>query len=68
MTPYTGRSFCRLLEENGWILLRIKGSHHIYGKNGRTERISVPVHGNKELSKGLVQHLLKIVNADSASA
>jgi len=56
----TGRAFCRLLEKNGWALKRIKGSHHIYAKEGLPVRLSVPVHGNKTLKRGLQRHLMKI--------
>jgi predicted RNA binding protein YcfA (HicA-like mRNA interferase family) len=34
-----------LLEQHGWALARVHGSHHIYRMEGRPERISVPVHG-----------------------
>jgi hypothetical protein len=32
--PLPGRQFCRLLERNGWSLLRIHSSHHVDGKPG----------------------------------
>jgi len=32
MRPVTGKEFARLVEQGGWKLLRIRGSHHIYGK------------------------------------
>lgn len=53
----TGREVIRLLEENGWLLDRIRGSHHIMIKDGKT--LSVPVHGGKDLGKGLLSKLLK---------
>jgi len=56
----SGKDFCRILERNGWRLARIKGSHHIFTKKGRIERISVPVHGNKPLKLGLLRALMKI--------
>jgi HicA toxin of bacterial toxin-antitoxin, len=34
MRTITGREFARLIERRGWQLLRINGSHHIYGKPG----------------------------------
>jgi predicted RNA binding protein YcfA (HicA-like mRNA interferase family) len=57
--PISGRDLARALERHGWSLLRIQGSHHIYGKTGRTVRISVPIHGNTPLKVGLLRHLLK---------
>ena len=60
MKSVTGKAFSKLLEHNGWTLLRINGSHHIYGKPGSKIRISLPIHRNDALKKGLLKHLLKI--------
>jgi len=57
---WPGREFARLLERHGWQLLRINGSHHIYGKAGSTVRLSVPIHGNRPLKIGLLRHLAKL--------
>jgi predicted RNA binding protein YcfA (HicA-like mRNA interferase family) len=35
---------CRILETNGWLLKRIKGSHHIYAKQGERKVTTVPVY------------------------
>jgi len=59
MKQLSGLAVCRLLEINGWELRRINGSHHIFTKQGRIERISVPVHGNKPLKVGLLKSILK---------
>jgi predicted RNA binding protein YcfA (HicA-like mRNA interferase family) len=58
----SGKDLAKQLELNGWRLLRIQGSHHIYGKEGTVARISVPIHGNRPLKKGLLRHLLKSAN------
>lgn len=60
MKPVSGKALKRVLERHGWVLRRIHGSHHIYGKDGRAVRLSVPVHGNKPLKAGLLAHLLKL--------
>jgi predicted RNA binding protein YcfA (HicA-like mRNA interferase family) len=54
----TGRQLIRLLEKEGWRLDRISGSHHIMVMDQRT--LSVPVHGNKDLGKGLLSALIKL--------
>jgi len=59
MRSMTGRELVRLVERHGWALLRISGSHHIYGKTGSIVRLSIPIHGNKPLKNGLLRHLLK---------
>jgi predicted RNA binding protein YcfA (HicA-like mRNA interferase family) len=59
MKAVSGKVLKRVLESHGWILRRVHGSHHIYGKDGSVVRLSVPVHGNKPLKAGLLAHLLK---------
>lgn len=49
--------FHRLVKKNGWILIRVVGSHYIYRKNGMT--YPVPFHGAKELGKGLENKMKK---------
>ncbi len=55
----SGKELAKLLEQNEWVLLRIQGSHHIYGKPGIASRISVPIHGSKDLKIGLLRKLMK---------
>ncbi len=66
MKPLSGRALCRLLEQNGWTLLRVSGSHHVYGKHGERARLSVPVHGSRPLKQGLQRHLLKLARIDDS--
>lgn len=60
MKAISGKSFARVLERHGWLLLRIHGSHHIYGKDGCAVRLSVPIHGEAPLKIGLLKHLMKM--------
>lgn len=60
MKAISGRDFARLVERYGWKLLRVHGSHHIYGKSGSVVRLSIPVHGGRPLKIGLLRHLLKL--------
>ena len=53
----SGKELIKLLKLNGWTLDRISGSHHIMIKDDKT--LSVPVHGKKDLPKGLLNSLLK---------
>ena len=59
MKSISGKQLCKVLESRGWLLLRINGSHHIYGRPGAIERLTVPVHANQDLKRGLLGHLLK---------
>lgn len=60
MKSISGKDFAKTLEHNGWSLLRIKGSHHIYGKAGSEIRLSVPVHKNQAIKIGLLRHFMKM--------
>ena len=62
MKPMSGKQFSKLLEQNDWRLLRVSGSHHIYGKAGNDARLSVPIHGNEALKIGLLRHLAKLAH------
>jgi predicted RNA binding protein YcfA (HicA-like mRNA interferase family) len=62
MKSVSGRDFARIVERHGWTLLRISGSHHIYGKSGSIVRLSIPIHGNKPLKTGLLRHLAKLAD------
>jgi predicted RNA binding protein YcfA (HicA-like mRNA interferase family) len=60
MKAISGKELSRILERHGWKLLRVHGSHHIYGKEGSIVRLSVPIHGNRPLKAGLLRHFLKM--------
>lgn len=60
MRSVSGRELTRIVERRGWTLLRVSGSHHIYGKPGSIVRLSIPIHGGKALKTGLLRHLLKL--------
>ena len=62
----SGKKLCRLLEDKGWELKRINGSHHIYAKQGINARISVPVHAEKPLKAGLQRHLMKVASLEES--
>ncbi len=59
MKSVSGKELARVLERKGWILLRVQGSHFIYGKSGSNVRLSVPIHRNQPLKIGLLRHLMK---------
>ena len=55
--PLTGKDMGKLLRKHGWIKRRQVGSHHHFYKDGI--RVTVPIHGNKDLDKGLENQILK---------
>jgi predicted RNA binding protein YcfA (HicA-like mRNA interferase family) len=50
------KELIKKLEQNGWKVDRISGSHHIMKKGGKTEII--PLH-NKDLKAGILNAILK---------
>lgn len=65
MKPITGQQLAKLLEKHGWTLLRVHGSHHVYGKSGSNVRLSVPIHENERLKIGLQIHLMKLAGLET---
>lgn len=59
MKAVSGKQLTRIVERHGWKLPRVRGSHHIYGKEGSVVRLSIPIHGNKPLKAGLLKHLMR---------
>ncbi len=61
MKAVSGKRLAQLVKQKGWTLTRVNGSHHVFTKEGRTERVVVPIHGNGSLKIGLQTALMKIV-------
>ncbi|MEA5602585.1 type II toxin-antitoxin system HicA family toxin [Nostoc sp. UHCC 0252] len=60
MKSISGKQLSKIVEQKGWVLQRITGSHHIY-ENPEVEKIlSIPVHCNQNLKVGSLKALMKI--------
>lgn len=55
-----------ILEANGFILKRIKGSHHLYYNKESNKTVTIPVHGNRDLKKGTFYSILKQAGIDKS--
>ena len=62
MKQITGKELAKAIQRRGWQLFRVKGSHHIFLKDGRRERIVIPIHGSQPLKIGLLHALMKIAD------
>jgi len=60
MKAISGKKLAEILQKKGWILIRIKGSHHRFQKDNMS--ISIPIHGNQDLKIGLLKSLMKQAN------
>lgn len=59
MKQVSGKALVRIALDHGWVLDRIKGSHHIMTKEGEDAILTIPVHANKPLKIGLLRALMK---------
>lgn len=66
MKQVSGRDLARLIQQRGWQLARVNGSHHIFTKAGQRERIVIPIHGNTPLKIGLLRAQMKIAGLTEA--
>ncbi len=54
----TPKKVIKILESRGFVLDRVKGSHHIYYNPETKRRVVVPVH-KKDLPKGTLLEILR---------
>ena len=66
MKAVSGKEMCKILERAGWLLDRIKGSHHIYMRPGAVRPVPVPVHGNKILKPGTQRNIMRAAGLTDA--
>ncbi|MBT8420185.1 MAG: type II toxin-antitoxin system HicA family toxin [Gammaproteobacteria bacterium] len=50
-----GKEIIKKLEANGWRLKRVRGSHYMMEKDGSI--IPIPVHGSRDIGKGLLAEI-----------
>jgi len=52
------KKLMELLKSDGWVLRRVKGSHHIFVHSTKSGHVCIP-HPKKDLGIGLVEKILK---------
>ncbi len=57
----SGKDLCKVLEKEGFVLVRQTGSHCIYQKETDEGKVTipVPVHSSRPLKKGTLHSILK---------
>ncbi|MFO0927558.1 MAG: type II toxin-antitoxin system HicA family toxin [Gemmataceae bacterium] len=60
----SGKEMLRFLESQGFIVVRVRGSHHFLERGDK--RTSVPVHGNRTLKIGTLRGILRDVDMSPA--
>ena len=53
------RKLIRLLENDGWYLVRTRGSHRQYKHAHKRGRVTVPGHLNDDIARGTLRSVLK---------
>ena len=66
MKQVSGKELARVIQKRGWVLSRVNGSHHVFSKEGKRERIVIPIHGNQPLKIGLLKTLMKVAELDES--
>ncbi len=54
------RQIEKKVTNDGWVLVRILGSHYQYKKAGCDKLVVIPNHGEKDISIGVLKNLEKI--------
>ena len=55
----TAREVIQIIEADGWYAVKSKGGHRQYRHPVKKGRVTVPVHGSKDLSPATVNSILK---------
>ena len=50
------KDLLKLLQKNGWVVKRVKGSHHIMQKGNKIQIVAIH---NKDVPTGLLEKILK---------
>lgn len=58
------RYLIKILEQNGFIYKRTKGSHQLFYNPVNFKTVIVPVHGGKDMKKGTFLSILKQAGID----
>jgi len=56
----SGKELAKAVQRDGWTLVCVKGSHYIFTKPNRRERMVIPNHSNQPLKIDLLRSLMKI--------
>lgn len=55
----TVNELVKILCKNGWYLHRSGGNHDLYRHKTKTQQLTIPRHGSKEMAKGTYHSILK---------
>ena len=56
--PISGKRLVSILQQRGWVIARVRGSHYIM-RSPEGKKVTVPVHGNRDLPPRTLAGILK---------
>jgi predicted RNA binding protein YcfA (HicA-like mRNA interferase family) len=59
LKTFSGGEICRILEANGFLQVRQRGSHIVMQKRTEDSTITVPVPNHKEIRIGTLQSIIR---------
>lgn len=54
------REIEKKIKADGWVFVRVCGSHYQYSKAGCARSVVIPCHGSKDISIGVISSLERI--------
>lgn len=55
----SARKLIKVLQKKGFVLHRVRGSHHVFIRKSDQLSISVPVHAGHDLGRGITHSILR---------
>ena len=62
LVPISPKKIIKMLLDLGFQNIRSKGSHHFFLNSKTGETTTIPIHGNENLSVGLIKEIMKDIN------
>jgi predicted RNA binding protein YcfA (HicA-like mRNA interferase family) len=57
------REVIKLIEKDGWYLVRVKGDHRQYKHHSKKGLVTISGHFNEDIAKGTLNSILKLKQA-----
>jgi predicted RNA binding protein YcfA (HicA-like mRNA interferase family) len=54
-----GKQIIAQLKKEGWILIKVEGSHYMMKNLELNKKVPIPVHGSKDIQVGLIKAIEK---------
>lgn len=62
LSPVSAKKLITLLEREGFVDMRTRGSHHYFLNKITKKTTIIPVHGNRDIGVGLLRTILRDID------